>query len=183
MAGSVIEAWQGIFRSQKSLIERAAAQLDDAQLHEPVAPETNPVSVILLHVAGSMRSRFTDWLTTDGEKPWRNREGEFDLAAARALSRDEIMSRWEASWRVLLEALAALSPADVDRTVRIRGEGHSVAEAIERQVSHYGYHAGQIVLIARILVQRSGGTWEHLSIPPGQTEAFNRAMRSRHGNF
>ena len=183
MSDSTIAAWRGIFRAQKDLIERAVDQLTDEELHRTMAPLTNPVAVILLHMAGSMRSRFTDWLTTDGEKPWRRREEEFDAAAARALPRQEILARWEASWRLLLEALDHLSPADLDRTITIRGEAHTVAQAIERQVSHYGYHAGQIVLIAKALTQQSGRAWEHLSIPPGGTDAFNAQMRSRHGSF
>jgi uncharacterized damage-inducible protein DinB len=183
MAQAAIDAWREIFATQKSLIERAIAQLTDEQLHEPIEPQTNPVAVILLHMAGSMRSRFTDWRTTDGEKPWRNREAEFDAAAARALSRAQIMERWEKAWTVLFAALGALGPGDLDRTVSIRAEAHTVAQALERQVSHYGYHAGQVVLISRILVQRAGGQWQHLSIPPGQTEAFNARMRDRFGAF
>lgn len=184
MIGSlVVDAWLATFRAQRSLIERAVAQLSDQQLHEPVAPRTNPVAVILLHMAGSMRSRFTDWLTTDGEKPWRNREGEFDADAARRTPRDEIMSRWNGGWATVFSALESLSEDDLGRTITIRAEPHSVLEAVERQIAHYGYHAGQIVLISRVLVERSGGEWQHLSIPPGQTESFNRQMRARHGDF
>jgi hypothetical protein len=178
-----LEAWREAFRSQKTLIERAVAQLSGDQLHEAIAPGTNSIAVILVHMAGSMRSRFTDWLTTDGEKPWRNREGEFDAAAARALSREEIMSRWESAWAILFGALDALAPVDSERTITIRAEPHTIPLAIERQVSHYGYHAGQVVLIAKILTQRAGRDWQHLSIPPGQTDAFNDRMRERHGRF
>lgn len=93
------------------------------------------------------------------------------------------MEQWSAAWDVLRGALEALTPADFDRIVMIRGEAHSVPQAIERQVSHYGYHAGQIVLISRIIVERSGGAWRHLSIPPGQSDRFNAEMRARHGAF
>lgn len=179
----VIDAWSGAFAAQRSLMEAAVAQLSDEQLHEPVAPGANPVAVILLHIAGSMRSRFTDWLTSDGEKPWRNRESEFDPGAARALSREEILSRWASAWAILFSAVDGLEEADLSRTVVIRGEAHSVPQTIERQVSHYGYHAGQIVLISRIIVERSGGAWRHLSIPPGQSDRFNAEMRARHGAF
>ncbi len=158
------------FRSQKVLAERAIGQLGDEQLRQPLDENTNSIAVIMKHMAGNMLSRFTDFLTTDGDKPWRNRDREFvdDFA-----SRADIEAYWRRGWECLLGTLESLAPSDLSRTVKIRQEPHSVALAIDRQLSHYGYHVGQIVLIARVLAKDQ---WTVLTIPRGGSEAFNRRM-------
>ncbi|MEL7474328.1 MAG: DUF1572 family protein [Planctomycetota bacterium] len=177
----IIESWREIFAKQKDRAERAMAQLSDAELHEPPAPSVNAVSVIIRHMAGGMRSRWTDWLTTDGEKPGRDRESEF--AVDPSIPRAQLMEAWEGGWSLVLGAMAALTPGDLARTITIRGEPHSVPRAVTRQIDHYGYHSGQIVTFAKMLVLRAGREWTHLSVPPGGTSAFNAGMRERFGSF
>ncbi len=160
-----------IFRSQKALAERAIVQLDDDQLHVALHGETNCVAVIMKHMAGNMRSRWTDFLTTDGEKRDRHRDSEF---IDHHPSRESVLSDWESGWACLFATLESLTVEDLDRTVHIRTEPHSVPQALLRQVSHYGYHVGQIVQVARVLV--GDGAWETLSVPRGGSRAFNRRM-------
>jgi hypothetical protein len=155
------------FLYNKELAERAVAQLSDDQLRETLHPETNSVAVIMKHVAGNLRSRWTDFLTTDGDKPWRNRDDEFVDTFA---SRQELMEYWQQGWDCLSEALDSLRPADLNATVTIRGEHLSVPLAISRSLSHCGYHVGQIVLISRILV---GDGWKTLTIPRGKSREHN----------
>jgi len=158
------------FRHQRTLAERAIAQLEPAQLHAVLHEDGNSIAVVMKHMAGNMVSRWTDFLTTDGEKPWRNRDGEFvdDFA-----SRAQLDAHWERGWATLFATLESLSDADLDRTVTIRGEPHTVARALLRQVGHYGYHVGQIVAQARAL---RGRDWQSLSIPRGGSDAYNRRM-------
>lgn len=165
-----LESAMATFRSQKKLAERAIEQLNDDQLRRPLDANTNSVAVIMKHMAGNMLSRWTDFLTTDGEKTWRKRDGEFvdDFG-----SRDEIMAVWERGWDCVFGALSALTPEDLTRTVRIRGKPHTVFLAIHRHLDHYGYHVGQIVLVARVL---AGDKWTTLSIPRGQSEEYNRRV-------
>lgn len=170
MTRVIIEAFEQTFAGQKSLAERAMAQLDDALLHAPAAPGMNPIAVIVRHLAGNMASRWTDFLSSDGEKPWRERDHEF---LDDQLGRDALMRRWEGGWRCVFDALAPLTDADLGRTITIRGQPHTVARAVARQIDHYGYHTGQIVSFARIL---AGEHWRHLSVPPGGTDAFNRSL-------
>jgi hypothetical protein len=153
------------FRSQKDLAERAIVQVSDADLHRSLDPQTNSIVVIMKHLAGNMKSRWSDFLTSDGEKPWRDRDGEFvdDFT-----SRDQLMQFWNAGWAVLFDTLEALTPQDLTRIVTIRGEPHTVIKAITRQLSHYGYHVGQIVMIARI---HAGERWSTLTIPRGRGES------------
>jgi hypothetical protein len=119
-------------------------------------------------LAGNLRSRFTDFLTADGEKPWRQREAEF---TRRDASRTEVLAEWHAGWQSLLATLAALSDADLERTVHIRGQALTVVQALHRSLAHTSYHVGQIVYLAKVL---RGDTWQSLSIPPGQSEAYNQ---------
>ena len=161
------------FRSQKALADGAIGQLTDDQLHERLGDDENSIAILVQHIAGNQVSRWTDFLTTDGEKPDRARDGEFEM---RSQSRDEILAEWEAGWQVLFGTLESLTPADLDRTVTIRGEPHTIPRAVLRQVSHYGYHVGQIVQLARHLRQ---GNWETLSIARGASEAFNSKMQRR----
>jgi hypothetical protein len=156
-------------RSQKRLAERAVVQLKDGQLHVALDENTNTVAIVMKHIAGNLLSRWTDFLTADGEKSWRGRDAEFvdDLS-----SRKEILAHWEKGWTRLFEALSSLTADDLSKTVTIRGEAHTVLGAIERTVGHIGYHVGQIVMLARHLAK---DRWTTLSIPrgPGESEKFN----------
>jgi uncharacterized damage-inducible protein DinB len=163
------------FAKLKALAEAALEQVDDAAFFAEPAPEANSIAQIVKHMAGNARSRWTDFLTTDGEKPDRHRDTEFELDAAS--TRDALMAAWDAGWRALDQALTPLGPGDLMRTVTIRGEAHTVLQAIDRQLTHYGYHVGQIVLLARIA---KGKAWSSLSVPRGQSEQFNAQMRDRH---
>jgi len=155
------------FLYNKDLAERAVAQLTDKQLHEALHPETNSFAVIMKHVAGNLLSRFTDFLTSDGEKPWRDRDDEF-VDSYR--TREELMAYWEKGWECVSHALDSLQPADIEAKITIRGEQLSVPLALGRSLSHCGYHVGQIVLISRILV---GDAWKTLTIPRGGSKQHN----------
>jgi hypothetical protein len=149
-----------VFRQYKLLGEKAMAQLEPAGLFQTLDDESNSIAIIVKHLAGNMRSRWTDFLTTDGEKPDRNRDDEFELSAGTTAA--DVHRWWEDGWRLVFAALEPLGPDDLLRTVTIRGEPHSVLQAIDRQVAHYAYHIGQIVQLARHL---SGERWQSLSIP------------------
>ncbi len=155
------------FRGQKELADRAIAQLTDSQLHKALDPATNSVAVIMKHMAGNMRSRWTDFLTSDGEKEWRHRDSEFVDEIA---SRDKLQQMWGSGWKCLFDTLSPLSDDDLGKEVLIRGKPHTVIRAIDRQIDHYGHHVGQIVIVARILAQDN---WTTLSIPRGESEAYN----------
>ena len=163
-----------IFRSNKRLAERAMEQLSDEQLFTAIDAEANSVAVIVKHLAGNMRSRWTDFLTTDGEKPDRGRDSEFVLDAQ--TSREEVMRWWEDGWRVVFGSIEPLQPEDLMRRVAIRGEPHTVVEAINRQLSHYAQHVGQIVFLAKHL---RSSDWQTLSIARGQSGKFNTSMERR----
>src|SRR6266581_2464007 len=152
------------FRGYKRLAEGAIAQLKDEELFITLDPEANSIAVIMKHMAGNMRSRWTDFLTTDGEKPDRHRDQEFEMAAA--VSRAEVLAMWEDGWRVLFAALTPLSDSDLPTKVLIRGEPHSVMQAINRQMAHYSHHIGQIVFLAKHL---KGSEWKTLSVPKGKS--------------
>ena len=144
----------------KTLAERAAAQVRDEDFFATLDPEANSIAIVMQHVSGNMRSRWTDFLTSDGEKPDRNRDAEFELQPE--TTRAAVLQRWEAGWQCVFDAIGALTPADLNRTVFIRGEPHSVLEAINRQLTHYASHVGQIVLLAKHFC---GEGWRTLSIP------------------
>jgi hypothetical protein len=144
----------------KKLGERAVAQLDDQHLFVYLDPESNSIAVLIRHIAGNMRSRWTDFLTSDGEKPDRNRDGEFVLEPA--TSRETVMSWWESGWACTFAAITALTPEDLSRVVKIRGEDHTVVEALNRQLTHYAAHIGQIVFLAKHL---KSAEWQTLSVP------------------
>jgi Protein of unknown function (DUF1572) len=162
----------GVFRYYKKLAERAMEQVSDDQLFATVDEEANSIAVIVKHMAGNMRSRWTDFLTTDGEKPGRDRDAEFTDPPA---TREALLELWEEGWQCLLGTLESLSNADLGRTITIRGEAHSVMQAINRQLSHYPYHCGQIVFLAKHLC---AGHWKILSVPLGQSAEFNRRVRA-----
>jgi hypothetical protein len=158
-----------LFRHYKKLGERAMAQCPDEGLFVTLDAESNSIAIIVKHVAGNMRSRWRDFLTTDGEKPDRNRDTEFE---APPKARAELMAMWEGGWKYLFDALAPLSESDLARTVTIRSEPHSVMQAINRQVAHYAHHVGQIVLLAKHFTTKAGKNWETLSVPRGQSKQF-----------
>lgn len=162
----VIHAIEGEYRRYKSLAEGAFDQLSDDELHA-AAGEGNSVATLMQHLGSNLKSRFTEFLTADGEKPWRDREGEF---ADRRLTRDELLRIWEEGWVVLFRELAALSDEQLQTKVTIRGVSLSVIDALARSMSHAAYHVGQMVLIGRGL---RGSEWKFLSIPPGGTSAYN----------
>jgi hypothetical protein len=158
-------------RGHKRLAEGAMAQVSDEEFFRLLDPEANSIAIIAKHMAGNMRSRFSDFLTADGEKPDRNRDQEFLLDAG--ATRAEVMRWWEAGWKCVFDAIGPLAPEDLPRTVTIRGEPHSALMAIHRQVAHYAYHVGQIVFLAKHL---RGAEWKSLSIPRGKSEEFNARM-------
>jgi hypothetical protein len=157
-----------LFEHYKDLAEKAVAQVRDEDLHGILGEDGNSIAVIMRHMAGNMRSRFTDFLASDGEKPWRDREGEF---AETSLGRAELLADWESGWECFFLAVRPLQDQDLRRTVRIRNEEHTVLDALQRQLAHYAYHVGQIVLLARAF---TGNSWYSLSIPRGGTSEFNR---------
>jgi len=161
-----------LFRVYKSLGERAMAQVKDDQLHWAPDAESNSIAIIVKHMAGNMRSRWSDFLTSDGEKPDRNRDSEFEAPPA---TRETLMQLWESGWSCLFAALEPLTDADLERTVYIRAEPHSVMQAINRQVAHYAYHVGQIVFLAK---QLQSSQWTPLTIPRGQSVQFNARVAS-----
>ena len=166
-----LEEVQRQFRGHKKLAEGAMDQLRDEEFFVTPDPESNSVALIVKHLAGNMRSRFTDFLTTDGEKPDRNRDQEFELAESS--TRPQLMLVWEEGWNVVFSALDELKPADLMRTVTIRQQPHTVLQAINRQLAHYAYHVGQIVFLAKHLRSKE---WKTLSVPRGKSEEFNRQM-------
>ena len=164
----VIDSIRAELLRYKALAEAAIAQLSDTQLTD--RPDgRNSVIVICWHIAGNFESRFTDFLTADGEKPWRRREEEF---ASRTVDRSELVAKWNRGWEVMLNTLSALSDSDLDRTVTIRRQPLTVHEALHRSLAHAAYHVGQIVYVAKSI---RGGEWKYLSIPPGQSDAYNQA--------
>ncbi len=156
-----------VFRYYKTLGERAMAQCNDAMLFQTLDAESNSIAIVVKHVAGNMRSRWVDFLTTDGEKPDRNRDSEFE---APATTHAELMEQWNTGWKHVFNALEPLSDSDLTKTVFIRGEAHSVMQAINRQIAHYSYHVGQIVFLAKHF---GCDHWKSLTVPRKQSAAFN----------
>jgi len=144
-----------VLRQYKAMADRAVAQLEPEDIFRAPDDESNSIAIIMQHMAGNMRSRWTDFLTTDGEKPTRNRDAEFDLAPGTSFA--AVKQSWEDGWNVTLAAIEALTPADLEREVRIRNEPHTVLQAISRQLAHYAYHVGQIVLLAK---HYRGAAWQ-----------------------
>jgi hypothetical protein len=167
---SYIDDSVAVFRYYKKLAEGAMEQVDDAQLFAVLDAEMNSIAIIVKHMTGNMRSRWTDFLTTDGEKADRNRDSEFTDPPP---TRTALMQEWENGWNRVFEALEPLTDADLGRTVTIRGEPHSVMQAINRQLAHYPHHVGQIVLLAKHF---GGERWRSLSVPRNQSAEFNRKV-------
>jgi hypothetical protein len=161
-----------IFKQYKELADKAIAQIEETAIHWKPEPESNSIYLIIKHMSGNMQSRWTDFLTTDGEKEWRNRDGEFEDDS---ISKSEAILLWEKGWACLFNALEPLSAEDLVRVVRIRGEEHSVMEAVNRQIAHYAYHVGQIVYIAKAIRSHN---WQTLSIAKGKSGAFNDSMKN-----
>ena len=167
---SPIEDSIAVFHYYKQLAERAMAQVADEQLFAVLDAEANSIAIIVKHMSGNMRSRWTDFLTTDGEKPNRDRDSEFVLPPS---TREALLAEWEHGWAIMFSALEPLTSADLARTITIRGEPHSVMQAINRQLAHYPYHVGQIVLLAKHLASEH---WQSLSVPRNQSAEFNRRV-------
>ena len=167
---SYIEDALAVFRYYKSLAERAMEQVTDEQLFAALDDEANSIAIIVKHMTGNMRSRWTDFLTTDGEKPDRNRDSEFVNPPA---TRETLMAEWENGWARVFAALEPLTDADLARAVTIRGEAHSVMQAINRQLAHYPHHVGQIVLLAKHF---ACDHWHSLSVPRNKSAEFNQKV-------
>lgn len=172
----VVDGWLTTMREHKDRCDRAIAQLSDAQLHATIAPGANSVAVLMRHVAGSLSSRFTAFLTSDGEKAGRDRDREFvDDRLARAAQ----LTRWNEGWGLAVGAIRGLTAEDLGRVITIRSELHSVPRAVERAISHVAYHTGQILLCARLIAEREPrGKWNWVTVRPGASGAYNDAMRA-----
>jgi len=170
LASQYIEEARRQFRGHKRMAEAAMAQLRDEDFFVTIDPEANSIAILVKHLAGNMRSRFSDFLNSDGEKPDRFRDREFEIA--QGTTRAEVMQWWEEGWRHVFAAIDALKPEDVMRTVTIRGDAHTVLQAVNRQIAHYAQHTGQIVFLAKHL---RSGEWKTLSIPRGKSEEFKMA--------
>src|SRR5271170_3022776 len=161
-----------LLRYYKTLGDRAMAQVPDDGLTVTLDAESNSIAIIVKHLAGNMRSRFTDFLTRDGEKPDRNRDAEFEAPPE---TREEILALWEAGWKIVFNALAPLKEVDLARSVNIRGEPHSVMQAVNRQIAHYAYHVGQMVFLAKHL---ASDRWRTLSVPRGKSADFTARVQA-----
>jgi Protein of unknown function (DUF1572) len=170
IATQYLEETRRQFRGHKRMAEGAMTQLRDEDFFVTLDPEANSIAILVKHLAGNMRSRFTDFLTSDGEKPDRFRDREFELNPA--TTRADVMKWWEEGWSCVFAAVDALRPEDVMRTVTVRGEPHTVMQAVNRQIAHYAQHTGQIVFLSKHL---RSGDWKTLSIPRGKSEEYKSA--------
>ena len=161
------------FRNYKKLAERAIQQVSDEEFFHPIDSEANSIAVIIKHIAGNLHSRWADFLTTDGEKPTRNRDLEFEMAGD---TQESLMQFWESGWKTLFDNVEPLTIDDFSKTVTIRGEPHTIVEAINRQLTHYAYHVGQIVLLAKHFRSED---WKTLSVPKNRSTEFNRFLAER----
>jgi uncharacterized damage-inducible protein DinB len=178
LLGAVFQFMDALFqdllhelRRHRSLAEQAMSELDDESFFRPPAPQLNSVAIIVKHLAGNLRSRWTDFLTTDGEKTTRNRDNEFEITSAD--SRERLMASWNQGWGVLLQTVESLSTTDLDKTVTIRGEPHSARQASLRGMTHIAYHVGQILYLVRLL--KPDAAWQ--TIAPGQSRAYRGEYR------
>ena len=162
------------FRKHKQLTEQAFGQLEDEELFRQPGEHSNSVALIVKHLAGNLKSRWTDFLTTDGDKPWRDRDAEFIIGPGD--TRERLLVAWEEGWAALFQTLSGLGEGDLLKRVTIRGEGHTALQAIDRSLTHAAYHAGQILYVARLVRK---GDWRYITVPPGQSQAF----RDRGGNY
>ncbi|HTA27279.1 MAG TPA: DUF1572 family protein [Bacteroidia bacterium] len=169
-----LEICRNVFQQYKQLGEKAMTQLDEKQLNWSPTPESNSIVLIIKHLYGNMLSRWTDFLTTDGEKDWRDRDAEF--VTNRNLTREELNFMWEDGWALFFRTLYSLNEDDLDKIIKIRGEDHTVIEALQRQTAHYSSHIGQIIYIAKICKDKD---WNSLSIPRGMSKEFNEKLTGK----
>jgi len=162
------------FRDYKKLAERAFAQISDEEFFRTLDEESNSIAINMKHIAGNMISRWTDFLATDGEKPERNRDLEFVMLPE--TSKNDMLAYWERGWQCVFEAVEPLKPEDLMRTIRVRGQDHTVVQAINRQLAHYAYHVGQIVFLAKHF---KSGEWQSLSVPKNRSAEFNAQFQNR----
>ncbi|HPH99158.1 MAG TPA: DUF1572 family protein [Chitinophagaceae bacterium] len=167
VSNKYLSSTQWIFHYYKDLCDKTLAQINEQQLHWQCNTTTNSIAIIIQHLSGNMLSRWTDFLTTDGEKPWRDRDGEFEILN---VDKASLLNEWEKGWDCLFGTFDSLTENDLIKTVYIRNEPHTVIEAINRQLGHVAYHVGQIVLIAKMLLNEN---WETLSIPKGKSKELN----------
>lgn len=167
MVKNYLESVQKQFDYYKALGDRTFDQLSDEELFFQPNEASNSIAIMVKHLWGNMMSRWTDFLTSDGEKEWRNRDGEFEADIA---DRKELLGKWEAGWTCLFVALETVDETNIDQLIYIRNMGHSITEAINRQLAHYAYHVGQIVYLGRLI---KGEEWESLSIPKGASKEYN----------
>jgi hypothetical protein len=165
-----IESAFGILKQYKTLADKALEQVSEEEFFRPPEPESNSIAIIVKHVNGNLLSRWTDFLTTDGEKEWRDRDGEFEMDT---MEKSQLMQMWERSWQCLFSSLEALTPDDLGKIVTIRSEPHSVLEAIHRTMAHISSHVGQIVFIAKMF---KSGQWQTLTIAKRKSKEFNETM-------
>lgn len=174
VSSNLLDCYRNLFQYYRDLGEKAMAQIAPGDFTRQPTPESNSVAVIVKHLSGNMLSRFTDFLTSDGEKPWREREAEFEEQAV--TDQQTVLDAWDQGWTCFFEAFNALQEEDLPKIVYIRNQGHTVLEALSRQLAHYPYHIGQLVYVCRML---TGATWESLSIPKGGSQAFNAEKFAR----
>ncbi|MFN7770107.1 MAG: DUF1572 family protein [Planctomycetaceae bacterium] len=167
LARDYLESTRDTFLSHKESADRAIAQVSDAGLRRTLDEHTNSIAIIMRHIAGNLTSRWTEFRTTDGEKPWRDRDGEF---VEQHESREQLLARWNAGWQIVLDALAHLKVEELGGTIYTRGEGQSVLLALQRSLAHVAYHCGQIVLLARVFTE---GEWQILTIQRGGSAEYN----------
>ena len=162
-------------KGHKRLADRALQQVSDEDFFRDLDPESNSIAIVVKHMSGNMRSRFTDFLTSDGEKPDRNHDQEFELGME--ASRKDLMRAWEQGWKIVFDSIGALKPEDVEKTITIRREPHTVLQAVNRVIAHLAQHTGQIVYLAKYFRSDS---WKTLSVPRGKSEEFNAKMHGKH---
>ena len=173
MSISYLDSAKRQFTMYKQLAEKALAQIDEQELHWQANEDSNSIVTIVKHMWGNMLSRWTDFLTSDGEKPWRQRDAEF---AHEHMTRDALMNKWEEGWACVFTALNSITDDDLEKIIYIRNEGHTILEAINRQIAHYSYHVGQIVYISKL---RSREEWKSLSIPRNKSAEYNAVKFSQ----
>lgn len=171
----IVESIKSEYQRYKSLAEMAIAQVKDDDLHKVLGEDVNSIAVIMNHISGNLKSRFTNFLAEDGEKPWRNRDEEFE---EKMEDRTILLKKWDESWRILFNEISSLKDSDLGKVVRIRGTELTISEALQRSLAHVSYHVGQIVLLARI---HAGRDWKSLSIPRGKSQEYNlNPTKERH---
>lgn len=173
MTTNYLSGTRKLFQYYKGLADKAITQIDDSQINWKPNEVSNSVAIIVHHLSGNMLSRFTDFLTSDGEKSWRNRDAEFEEGYA---DKNEMLAAWEKGWAVLFGAMDSVTEDDLSRVVYVRNEGQTVQDAFQRQLAHYASHIGQILYLAKMI---KGNEWQYLSIPKGGTAAYNAAKFGR----